>query len=275
MNVKCLRLYSIFFLLICFLAFFAYYRKEFGIESTDELNITNNTGYLFLSLIPIVIMWKERPGIQYSIVGIIFIMILLSFKRGAIVSGGVCILFFLYYSLKNNTIKKKKWKILILSVIILVVIYKVVLYLFETSDYFNSRYERTMLGDANGRDYMFPMFLDYLDNLVSGRRIMFGGGLDYSIHLFGLYCHNDWFELAICHGLLGVGCYLYYWFCFIKNLRMVKNNNVSFMVMTLFFCSSLLNTFYTFSINSLTVFGTSVLGYVLALNTKSTNDVIK
>lgn len=264
LNIKLLKVYCIPFLAICFLAYFSYYAKRYGVELDEGVELTNNTGYYFLSLIPIIVIWRDRPILQYAFWGLIMIMLLLCFKRGAIVSGTVCLLAFIFLSIRRSISLRRKITVLFLSIILLYFVINYIEHLFETSDYFRLRFEMSLEGDANGRDIMFPMFWNYLKS-SSSLFLLFGGGIDHSIYTFGNYCHNDWFELAICHGLIGFVCYVNYWICFIRNIGIKKRDNMLYTAMILFFLSSFLNTLYSFSFNSLLIFGTSMLGYCLAI----------
>ena len=274
LNEKVLKVYSALFLILCFLAYNSYYSKHFGIDYDDSIERTNNTGYFFLAMLPIITIWKDRPILQYFLLSIVIVMLFFCFKRGAIFSGCLCTIVFLYLSLKNSS-KRRKFLLLFLTSVLLVVAYYLVSYLFENSYYFNLRYERTIEGDANGRDIIYPLFWNYLKNLTSSKLLFFGGGFDYSIKNFGIYCHNDWFEMAINHGILGVVCYIYYWHCFIKNIRCKKENKAIFSAMIIFFIFSFFNTFYSFSINSLIIFSTSMFGYCLASKDNSVKVITK
>lgn len=270
LNDKVLRYYSLVFLCICFVTYYSYNMKTRGIELGEMVEYTNNTGYYFLSLLPIMCFWKEKPICQYIYLGVVMIMILLCFKRGAIVSASMCVLAFLYVSLKNTT-RRRRLFIFVLSTIFIFLVYFFVSYLLETSDYFNLRVAKTLEGDANGREEMYPLFLNFLLNQADLRQLIYGSGFDGSLKLFGQYCHNDWFEMLIDHGFIGFTLYIFYWLSFFQSLRLKKlrSANDYYLPMLLLFILLFCNTLYSFSINSMYIYETCVLGFCVSSSSSS------
>ena len=98
------------------------------------------------------------------------------------------------------------------------------------------------------------------DNFVN---FMFGHGANGSIRMFYDYAHNDWLELAINQGILGLFLYLLYWFGLNKYRIKSKHNNVIHAYFTLFIIVFLIKSFFSMSYN-MNIYASSVLGYMIA-----------
>lgn len=270
LNVARLKRYSLLFLVMSFMAYYAYYTKRYGIELDDDAEYTNNSGYKFLAMMPIILFWRNKPIVYYSFLAIVTIMIVMCMKRGAMVSGFFALTIILYYSMRKLPVKRKFFY-LILTIGLLVILLFYVSYLVENSAYFMHRYNDTMEGYASGRDEMYPMFLSYIFNRQSFFSLLLGDGLDGSLKNLGKYCHNDWFEIMIDEGFLGLCCFLLYWYYFYENSRHFKMDIWLYTPLLTILVITFLNTLYSFSINNMSIYVTSVLGYCLSQPKTETN----
>lgn len=261
-DVKSLKVLSIIFLAISLMAYFSYFSKKYGYEASDGSEYTNNAGYKFLALIPIAMIWKSRPIIKYLFLGFVFFLVMICMKRGAMVSGAMCLLI-IFFSDYKYARGRQKYIVWILSIGLVVGVVYYIQYLADTSDYFIKRYQMTMAGDANGRDEMYPRFIRYLFFNTNPITILIGAGFDGSIKNLGIFCHNDWFEIAINQGLLGVILFVIYWRKFWTNIKFFKGT-VDYLPLLLIFVSTFSSTLYSFSINNMFVPVTCVLGYSLS-----------
>ena len=263
LSVERLLRYSILFLAIAFMAYNSYYTKRYGIVLDEDREYTNNSGYRFLALMPIIVFWRNRPLFFYSFLALTTIMVVMCMKRGAIVSGAAALVIILSYSMKNMQ-EKKKSAVVLLTIGLLIALFAYVNYLVENSAYFMHRYNDTMAGDANGRDTLYPMFFNYILNRENIFALLFGDGLDGSVKNMGIYCHNDWFEITIDEGFLGLGCFIFYWICFYKTVKRFKSTPWLYAPILTILVTTFLNTLYSFSINNMSIYVTCVLGYCLA-----------
>lgn len=196
-----------------------FYMRSFLLAERGYYRYTNNIGYAFVSLLPYILFTKKKY--QWPIILIIFVFVLLCAKRGAIIIATLFLLYFLYIKIKDSRIKV--WGIItgcIAFSFFLFVSYKV----FLESEYLQIRLESTMEGSSSGRDEMYStMFQTYLefDNLI---HYFFGKGLLASVKTVGLLAHNDWLELLLSNGLVGVLIYVLF---FIQILNLSKSKNVS------------------------------------------------
>lgn len=241
-------------------------QKALEMGSSQE-DVTNNTGYLFLQIFPLLFFWQRRTTLQYILMGYIFAFIVMSLKRGAILIGAICLLWFLYRMITLST-KRGKIMVLFLTAILLVVGYYYIADFYLSSEYFQYRVEQTMEGRTSNRELLYTTLTDYFINQDSLGRILFGNGAMATIMIAGNFAHNDWLELAICQGLLGVAIYVVYFVSLIIFFRKTSNNpliyNILGMVLMILFASSL----FSMSYNALSLAVTLCLGYCLA-NQKS------
>ena len=257
-----LRLYSFVFLAITFMAYSAYFTKRFGVEIDADVEFTNNTGYMFLALIPVVLFWRSKPVFFYSFMGIIAVMIIMCMKRGAILSGFFA-LFIILFNDRPSFKGKRKIISIFLTIALLALIVVYVIHMVENSEYFMYRYNSTLEGEASSREDMYPRYLNFILDRADVLSLLFGVGFDGSLKHLGAYCHNDWLEMSIDHGLLGLGCFIYYWVCFHQNTKMIKSEDCHLPIQVILVIT-LCNSLYSFSISNMSIFVTCVLGFCLS-----------
>lgn len=224
--------------------------------------ITNNTGYDFLSVIPLLAFFSKKKIVQYAGLVYVMIFILMCMKRGAILIGTVCVVWFLYLSLKNAK-RGNKIAIIFLSVVAILISCFALNNLLENSDYFNQRIEQTLAGDSSGRDEIYETLLAHFLNESNPLMFMFGNGANGTLKITGHNAHNDWLELAINQGLLGIVIYFTYWFCFYKSMKRKRYDEELFMATSLLFVSNLLRSFFSMSYGDMSIYATVCLGYCM------------
>lgn len=225
---------------------------------------TNNSGYTILSLIPLIVYWREKPTLQYILLAVAMVFILMAMKRGAILIGALCVIWFLYQSFKNSNRKTKIW-VFVLTVLVIAAGIYAVQYMLESSAYFVSRLEQTKDGNSSNRDVIYNSFWNYYLNETSVLQSLFGQGADASLKVFGAYAHNDWLEILINNGLIGAIIYLVYWIRFYKEWRNSKGNSVVFMVFGLTLLIYFVSTLFSMSYNGMSTYATCGFGYALGI----------
>jgi hypothetical protein len=177
-----------------------------GFTLRGELNqeiydIADNTGYSLLSVF-IYFVLKPSKSFNIYLLAFIFIAVLFSFKRGAILSAGVAFTAFTFYNFRN--IKKSKTLILPIIIGVLLVGFVAIKY----SDMILYRF----LSDSgesmgSGRETMFAMIYSaWIGSDAIG--ILFGRGFFTVMDtLGGHFAHSDWMELMHDHGLIGMALY--------------------------------------------------------------------
>ena len=186
-------------------------------ELLEKESVTNNMGYLILSVLPcMMLVIKRYKAISIISVLAIICFVIMSSKRGSIVCLIAMLLFSLYYYIKIN---KLKFKTAVGLFVIAVAMGYVVYYQYASNDYLQERLEKTSEGKQSGRLVAYSTLFEHWareDNLAKS---LFGNGMSQSVGVWGNYAHNDWLELLIDNGLLGVVLYASLFICMNKYIR--------------------------------------------------------
>lgn len=237
-------------------------QKLLAAGSSKE-EVTNNAGYVLLSLVPGMLVYKSKPIIFYIGIAICVVYILMGMKRGAILVCAVSLFLIAWRDLKSA---KGKYKISVLVVIILsfVVLYGFVENLMTHSDYFNDRLEATLEGNTSRRDDLYMIFVNAFTTESNFFQMLFGRGACGTIKYSYNYAHNDWLEILTNQGVLGVTIFAFYWYCFWKESRSLKYCEESKFCLSLLFYILGLKTLFSMSICSMELPITVMLGFCLA-----------
>lgn len=262
------KMYVWFFILLTFSTIeYFQLQKELMIRSvllgSNAAEFTNNIGYLFLSLMPACVFLYKKPLIQYIVWEYCFVFILLGMKRGAIIIGIICLIWFLWNNLKNTNIRKR-FGIISLSLILCFVGFLFVQHQMKNSYYFQERVEQTLEGNSSGRDVLYGTFLDYFWNKTTPLKFAFGSGADATLKVSYNYAHNDWLEIAVNQGVLGIILYMLYWIFFAKECLSNSYSNREKLALQLLFMICFLKTFFSMSYYDMPISATFILGYCLA-----------
>ena len=240
------------------------YRLSLAIaEGSSREEFTNNTGYLFAAIIPMLVLMQSNTWYKYTLLVVAFLFALLAMKRGALLVIAFTSLIFIWSNLKRGSIFSKI-VVLLLSIAFIGVLYYVVTYMMETSDYFNYRLEQTRQGSSSGRDEMYSEMIRYFINDTSLFTFLFGHGIDGTGLLFGVGAHNDWIEFAIDLGLLGLIIYFMYWVRLYKIWRSSRPLAVVCVALGIIIASEFLKSFFSFSINDIPIQLAPAFGYCIA-----------
>ncbi len=235
--------------------------EEGGIR--DE--VVNNTGYLFVALIPYALFFHKKPVLQVLTILVCLAFAFMSLKRGAMLVASLSVVICILYRLKDNKNSNK-----VLTILAIIVAAIIAFNLFDSflaqSDLLNNRLERTRTGDSSGRDEMWGRIYHYLiyENSLTG--FFFGAGIGGTTKIIGDGAHNDWLQIAVDMGLLGISTYLIYWSCFFKSWRRLKRvDELLYVVLGIIFMTELLKTVFSFSFYSMPFYELPLLGYCIAI----------
>lgn len=228
-----------------------------------EGDFTNNSGYLVLSLLPATLLYQEKPIIQYSLLTLALYFIILGFKRGAILTAGICTIWIFYQLFKTTSAKGKVW-IILFEILLLIMTILYIVYLSKSNDYFVERLEQTQLGNSSDRDWIYTTLFNYFMNGTTIFTFLLGSGANATINIAGNYAHNDWLEIAVNNGLIGIVIYVVYWISLFKTCRNAKLYPKYYLILTTFIIIVFMETLFSMSYNSQPIYITSVLAWVLA-----------
>ncbi len=265
LTMERLKLYGIVFLASIVLSYFRMQREALELlleKGSSAEEVTNNSGYLFLAYIPLLVVYRTKPLKQFCILAFVMVFIVMGMKRGAIAIGAIASAYFMWQAIKNSR-GKYRFLFVFLSVALCVVVVYFFFYQMSNSDYMMQRIEDTMEGNTSGRDDLYSHFWNYFVNDATPLQFLFGRGANGTLEIYKNYAHNDWLEIAVNQGIIGVLIFAVYW----KNLYFTwkKSTNVDArtilaMVILIFFAKTLFSMSYT----DMTYVSTSVLGYALA-----------
>lgn len=233
------------------------------LKGVQTKEMTNNMGYLFVALMPTIAVFKDKVRIQYGILILCMAFIMMAMKRGAIIVGTIMLIYILYFNYKYNKNVSKR-KVIVFSLFIIVAAYFITEYMLESSDYFMSRIEQTKEGNSSGRNALYERYWNHFKNETDILKYLLGNGANATLGIGVNYAHNDWLEIAIDEGVLGLVIYCIYWFCFWRTIASIKYNITAKLVLTLTFMSFLIMTVFSMSYTEYSIYSCSVFGYYLA-----------
>lgn len=276
--IRHLTSHNLFFIFVVFLLFsvLMYYKNYYFVSKFYDMEeITNNAGYFFVPLIPMLQLLKIKDIWKYIFITIIFVYLLMAMKRGAVIAGAVMVIMFMIHHFKYVS-WKKKYYLLCLSVIVLSAISYFMIILYADSDYFQGRIEQTLSGDSSGRNDMYHSYLTYFLERTTVLEFLIGNGTNSTYVLFGDYAHNDWIEFAINQGIIGLLMYLVYWIAFIWEWKNycgdINSRNTLGDIIFAYFLIAL----YSMSFDGMPIAAGFCIGYCLAMNEKvKTANLIK
>lgn len=267
MTMRNVVIFTVVLLVINILCFF-HDRSQamiFAIQSGRKVDgFTLNIGYKFLALFPLILLFNRKPLNQYLMTIITLLFVILCMKRGAILIALICFPFLILSTLKTAK-GRQRWLITILSVISLLVATYIIINLLSTNDYFVHRIEQTLEGDSSNRDKIYYTFLNHFFSETNAFRFFLGNGANATLKIGMNYAHNDWLEIAINNGLLGIIIYLWYYIALLLDYFKTKKYNkhygdVIMMAFIIMLASSLFSMSYSSMDRELSI----VLGFVLA-----------
>lgn len=264
-----LRLWAIIFCVSCIVSY--YYNMRQGLEflirrGSLAKEITNNVGYTFLSLIPIWVLFRKKPLLQYLGLTLCMAYIIMGMKRGAILIGGVIVLYFVWRIIKTSR-GRQRVVIFFLTIVLAIVAVYFVIDMLSNSDYFVQRLEATKEGNSSGRDSLYSFFWTYFTERTDFVQYLFGRGANGTLEIYYNYAHNDWLEIAVNQGMFGVIIYVVYWICFYRTWRRSTNVEAK-MILALVGVIYFAKTIFSMSYSDMTYICTSVFGYALATTNK-------
>ncbi len=225
---------------------------------------TDNSGYFFLALLPIAAFFKERRWLEYLIITFLTIMIVSCMKRGPIICAGIIDVFMLKESLSGS---KGKFKTLIFALLAFCGIYLFVKNIYLSNDYFSYRFEQTLDGDDSNRSKIYNRLWQYYQYQTNPLSYIFGNGAYSCARYLGFHAHNDWLEMLMSLGFVGVILYAKYWKAQVKTIIKAKANGTEHSIVTVFISIVICNfmkTIFSMSIDDMLIYSSSMLGFCLS-----------
>ena len=270
---KSLKKWVLIFIVICILTFFKRAEEtlmELRDHGSQREGYTNNSGYLMLYLLPCLAVYNSKKILQLILLVLIMVFVLVAMKRGAIIIAIPCILFMFKRHFSSFKYRTK----LLFAVVLLLMIYvatDALLIYYSENAYFQERMESTLSGHTSGRDGILAMALDYWLNSAGIIKQIIGSGAESTLGAMGIYAHNDWIEILINQGILGVFVYFIYMTGLFYTWRKSKRNPNAYMALGLYGCIFFLRSFFSMSYSDVSIYATIVFAYYLAESHKIYN----
>ena len=251
------------FLVVATLNYFVAQQKALDALAQDLYKydeITNGAAYYLLGLLPFVFLLKNKSLWQYAIMVYVMYFVVSGLKRGAILVSLFMIVWFVYIKTISSS-NIKRIGVLLLTIALLSIGWYYVVRFYNTSDYFQARVEKTMEGNSSNRNEIYSTLWNHYINNDNFLQLVFGEGGYHSVNVSGLKAHNDWLELLIDCGILGVIVYLIYWICFIRDWLRNKSNFLVYSMMGACLIFTFLRTLFSMSFCSLPFYVSLTMGY--------------
>lgn len=272
LNERKIIIYTIIFLLVTIVSYFK--NKYYVMAKFNEEDITNNIGYNFVSLLPLLFFYYKKPLLQYILLGVCGVFILMGMKRGAILIGGLSIVIFLYSNLKGES-RKRKTITFILSIGIIIGAVYYVSNMLQTSDYFVKRIEQTAEGNSSGRDRIYGSIWEAFLNEPNSLYFLFGHGANSTISVAGDFAHQDWLETIYNNGILGGVILLVFFMAFGLTIYKQRHRFPPYMFYSFFILLfiSFSKTMFSMSIQDILPPQSLLLGYFAYWSTRPKEEI--
>ena len=185
----------------------------------------------FLALLPMLFIMKNDIQRLITLLVCIF-YILMGAKRGNIIAAIIPVGLFVYYMLRNRRRSGLKM-IIVLAVIfgIAVVTYRWV----SNNDYLQQRITQTEEGYSSGRDAIYANAWRAWYNSGNLSVYLLGYGFDGTIHhpiMNNYRAHNDWLEILVDYGLLGIFLYVLVFIIIVRQVKKVNSLEIKFVLIS-------------------------------------------
>lgn len=223
MNDRFITVMGIVLLITAILQYYHYARMEVLRSAVDEdTDITNNASVAMLMLLPMLFLMKSQ--IQKWITFFVCLFFILSgAKRGNILAAVIPTVLFVYSMLKDS----RRSGIKTILVLALIVVGSIMTYRWiVNNDYLMYRIEKTQEGNSSGRDVIYAGAWHAWYDSESFVHQLFGLGFDGILRLESTthhHAHNDWLEVLVNYGLLGVLLYLAVFVSLFLQVRRIKS----------------------------------------------------
>lgn len=233
---------------------------------SSRAEFVNNNGYLFALIIPCVYYWKKNTLIQFILIAVCFVFVLLALKRGAMLTAACAILMFLNYKFRSSR-GNHKFMMIFTIIVVSILALSYISDRISESDLFRHRIEQTMEGNTSNRENLANTFMNHYWNHSEPYEQFLGSGADATLDISTNWAHNDWIEVLICQGILGIAVYAYFWISFYKQWRSTREPE-SRMIIGSYFVIYLIRTIVSMSYSMILTIASMGIGYALATDQK-------
>ena len=262
---KSISIWIFFWILVATSQYYRNEREALEQYISNRTEITNNSGYLFLALLPSLVVFNKKPIIQFPLLLYCISFVVMGMKRGAIIIGLIIFCYFIYRTYKTSSRKNRKY-IITFSFLVIFLATSFIMKMMAESDYFNQRIEQTLEGNSSGRDDIYGGLINHFLDETNALNFFFGNGAQATLKVHGAFAHNDWLEILINQGIIGVLIFIYFFICFAKTWLKSRYNHSVFSGIGMILAIIFLRTLFSMSYSDLDLYLTISLGFYLALS---------
>lgn len=253
------------FFIVIIISYFAKEAKmiQLAMKRGSSANeFTNNIGYDFVYLIPYLYFLRSRRNAIVLLMAI-SMFLLLSMKRGAIFIGIVGILIYFKNTLSNAKPDRKAILIILLGVALMAIGFFAIR-LYEQNVLFQTRFEKTLEGSTSGRDEIIDSLWSFFLDDASSLQVWFGSGANATLMHAANFAHNDWIEMLIDQGVIGLVILVAFYLSLYKDVRKMRNfNQVVYQSFRTVFIIVFVKAFFSMSICHMQPYETLLIGFYL------------
>lgn len=198
--------------------------------ANDDIDITNNASVAFLMLLPMLFLVKSNVLKWVSLMICVFYLVSSS-KRGNIIAAIIPIGLFAYNALKDSRHSFFKTIIILMGIIGAALI---TYYWVATNEFLLYRMEKLYEGNSSGRNMIYVNAWHIWSNSNNIIVYLFGYGFDATVdYLYrGFHAHNDWLEILVDYGLLGILLYLIVFILLAIQTKKIKSKEIKLIVLS-------------------------------------------
>lgn len=207
------------------LYFFSNYFNNILYDSEKQ----NNASYTLLYLLPFLLCHKKQILRIFAIISCL-IIIMYSLKRGGFIALLLAVLsYFIVWQKTSSTRKFNVSAILLVLPIVFIGLYYLIVYL--NDNYLGGLvFERLAESVESGGSGRLDIYKYYIDSIGDSSipQLLFGRGWEGSLRVgrMNLTCHNDFLEVLIDFGIIGLILFILFLVSMVKQLfKMIKNNH--------------------------------------------------
>lgn len=259
-----LRVYFFLFVVVAICTFQHLHQAQVGADIYGRTEFTNNIGYSFLALMPMLFLFYKKPIVQYVLASILLLYIMMGMKRGAIVIGTLCFLYFFYQNWRNTSKVSGRLLIILLTLLFVGVACYYVSTMLEHSSLFLQRLEATQEMDSSGRGDLVSVIWEKYWSNIGIDSLLLGNGANSTIFFAGNYAHQDWLETLCNNGVVGVGILLSFYITFLRSSLSKRFKGQQFLksAFQMLFLICIMKTFFSMSIQEMELSITMMIGFL-------------
>lgn len=219
-------------------------------------------GYMALVALPAGFYYFKNKSLKLQALwsSVIFIIVLMSMKRGDILSCALSVMVYFFVLFRNRGMLN--YKSLLLLFVLAFVGYMSIDYLAHTSDVFAWRLQQTQEGDTSARDFIYAGIWHHFQQAPLLEQL-FGSGFDATVKIVDSRAHSDWLETLACEGIVGCIVYATCMLSFYKQTakrKDIREKAILYVILSIWAVKSIFSMFI-FSQSTILLFILS--GYIL------------